>query len=240
MIIVQKFGGTSVGTVERIKNVARRCLATQRQGHKVAVIVSAMSGETNRLLGLAQQMHVEPDERELDVIASTGEQVSVGLLALAIHAEGGKAVSLLGHQIRVLTDSAFARARIRDVEGQAIEEAFAQNKIAVIAGFQGVDDAGNITTLGRGGSDTSAVAVAAALKADVCEIYTDVDGVYTADPNMVPGARKVERSATRRCWNWRRWAPKSCNPVGRVRDEERHSDSRPIEFQRQRRDVGCA
>ena len=193
MIIVQKFGGTSVGTVERIRNVARRCLATQRQGHKVAVIVSAMSGETNRLLGLAQQMHVEPDERELDVIASTGEQVSVGLLALAIHAEGGKAVSLLGHQIRVLTDSAFARARIRDVEGQAIEEAFAQNKIAVIAGFQGVDDAGNITTLGRGGSDTSAVAVAAALKADVCEIYTDVDGVYTADPNVVPNARKVDR-----------------------------------------------
>ena len=158
MIIVQKFGGTSVGTVERIRNVARRCLATQRQGHKVAVIVSAMSGETNRLLALAQQMHVEPDERELDVIASTGEQVSVGLLALAIHAEGGKAVSLLGHQIRVLTDSAFARARIRDVEVQAIDEAFAQGKIAVIAGFQGVDDAGNITTLGRGGSDTSAVA----------------------------------------------------------------------------------
>jgi aspartate kinase len=193
VLIVQKFGGTSVGSAERIKNVARRCLATQRQGHQVAVIVSAMSGETNRLLSLAQQMHSDPDERELDVIASTGEQVTVGLLALAIQAEGGKAMSLLGHQVPVLTDSAFARARIRDVESAAIKQAFGDGKIAVIAGFQGVDDDGNITTLGRGGSDTSAVAVAAALKADVCEIYTDVDGVYTADPNVVPNARKIPR-----------------------------------------------
>jgi aspartate kinase len=193
LLIVQKYGGTSVGTVDRIRNVARRCLATQRQGHKVVVIVSAMSGETNRLLGLAKQLTEIPDERELDVIASTGEQVTVGLLALAIHAEGGEAVSLLGHQVRILTDSAFARARIQDIDARAINAALDSGKIAVVAGFQGVDKGGNITTLGRGGSDTSAVAVAAALKADSCEIYTDVDGVYTADPNVVATARKVDR-----------------------------------------------
>jgi aspartate kinase len=193
VLIVQKFGGTSVGTIERIQAVARRCLATQRQGHKVAVVVSAMSGETNKLLALAHQINPEPNERELDVIASTGEQVTVGLLALAIQREGGQAVSLLGHQVKVRTDSAFARARIRDVDVHLITEAFDKGQIAVIAGFQGVDSAGNVTTLGRGGSDTSAVAVAAALKADVCEIYTDVDGVYTADPNVVPTARKVGR-----------------------------------------------
>jgi aspartate kinase len=193
MLVVQKFGGTSVGTVDRIRNVAKRCLATQRQGHDVVVIVSAMSGETNRLLKLAKQLSELPDERELDVIASTGEQVTVGLLALAIHAEGGRAVSLLGHQVRILTDSAFARARIQDIDARAITAALADKKIAVVAGFQGVDKDGNITTLGRGGSDTSAVAVAAALKADSCEIYTDVDGVYTADPNVVTNARKVER-----------------------------------------------
>ena len=193
MLIVQKYGGTSVGNIERIRNVARRCLATQRQGHDVVVIVSAMSGETNRLLGLAKQISDIPDERELDVIASTGEQVSVGLLALAIHAEGGKAVSLLGHQVRVLTDSAFARARIQEIDAHAITDALKDGKIAVVAGFQGIDEGGNITTLGRGGSDTTAVALAAALKADACEIYTDVDGVYTADPNVVTTARKVER-----------------------------------------------
>jgi len=190
---VQKYGGTSVGNVDRIKNVARRCLAAQRQGNDVVVIASAMSGETNRLLKLAKQISDLPDERELDVIASTGEQVSVGLLALAIQAEGGKAVSLLGHQVRILTDSAFARARIQDIDARAITLALKEGKIAVIAGFQGVDRDGNITTLGRGGSDTSAVAVAAALKADACEIFTDVDGVYTADPNVVTNARKVDR-----------------------------------------------
>jgi aspartate kinase len=193
LLIVQKYGGTSVGTIERIRAVARRCLASQRQGHKVVVIVSAMSGETNRLLALAKQVTEIPDERELDVIAATGEQVSVGLVALAIQAEGGKAVSLLGHQVRILTDSAHARARIQDIDARAIGDALDAGKIAVIAGFQGVDKSGNITTLGRGGSDTSGVAVAAALKADVCEIYTDVDGVYTADPNVVPTARKVSR-----------------------------------------------
>jgi aspartate kinase len=193
VLIVQKFGGTSVGSVERIQAVARRVLATQAKGHKVAVVVSAMSGETNRLLALAHQVCPEPSERELDVIASTGEQVTVGLLALAIQSLGGQAVSLLGHQVKVRTDSAFARARIRDVDVHLITEAFDKGRIAVIAGFQGVDDAGNVTTLGRGGSDTSAVAVAAALKADVCEIYTDVDGVYTTDPNVVPTARKIAR-----------------------------------------------
>ena len=193
MLIVQKYGGTSVGSVERIRNVARRCLATQRQGHRVAVIVSAMSGETNRLLALARQISPEPNERELDVVASTGEQVTVGLLALAIQAEGGNAFSLLGHQVKVLTDSAFSRARIRAVDARPLTDALDAGRIAVVAGFQGVDEAGNITTLGRGGSDTSAVAVAAALKADVCEIYTDVDGVYTADPNIVPNARKISR-----------------------------------------------
>jgi aspartate kinase len=193
LVIVQKYGGTSVGSVERIRNVARRVLATQRQGHDVVVVVSAMSGETNRLLGLAQQIATIPDERELDVIASTGEQVTVGLMALAIQAQGGRATSLLGHQVRILTDSAFARARIQDIDVQAIRRAFSAGKIAVIAGFQGVDKDGNITTLGRGGSDTSAVAVAAALKADSCEIYTDVDGVYTADPNVVRDARKIDR-----------------------------------------------
>jgi aspartate kinase len=193
LLIVQKYGGTSVGTIDRMRAVARRCLATQRQGHDVVVIVSAMSGETNRLLGLAKQLAEVPDERELDVIASTGEQVSVGLVALAIHAEGGKAVSLLGHQVRILTDSAFARARIQEIDAHAITDALKDGKIAVVAGFQGVDRSGNITTLGRGGSDTSGVAIAAALKADVCEIYTDVDGVYTADPNVVPTARKVGR-----------------------------------------------
>jgi aspartate kinase len=193
LLVVQKYGGTSVGTVERIRAVAKRCLATQRQGHDVVVVVSAMSGETNRLLGMAKQIAALPDERELDVIASTGEQVTVGLLALAIHAEGGEAVSLLGHQVRILTDSAFARARIQEIDARAITSALKAGKIAVIAGFQGVDKNGNITTLGRGGSDTSAVAVAAALKAESCEIYTDVDGVYTADPNIVRNARKVDR-----------------------------------------------
>lgn len=193
MLIVQKFGGTSVGSIDRIRNVARRVLATQTQGHDVVVVVSAMSGETNRLLGLAQQISKLPDERELDVVASTGEQVTVGLLALAIQAEGGRATSLLGHQVRILTDSAFARARIQDIDVRAIQSTLSGGKIAVVAGFQGVDKDGNITTLGRGGSDTSAVAVAAALKADVCEIYTDVDGVYTADPNVVRTARKIDR-----------------------------------------------
>src|SRR5688572_27125791 len=193
MLIVQKYGGTSVGSTERMMNVARRCLATQREGHDVAVVVSAMSGETNRLLKLVNEIHDDHNDREVDVIVSTGEQVSVGLVALAIRKLGGKARSFLGHQVKIQTDSSYARARILSIDAEPLRAAFAAGEIAVIAGFQGVDKGGNITTLGRGGSDTSGVAIAAALKADVCEIYTDVDGVYTADPNVVANARKVDR-----------------------------------------------
>jgi len=193
VLIVQKYGGTSVGSIDRMKNVAARCIATQRQGHQVAVVVSAMSGETNRLLELTRQLHEDPNDREVDVIISTGEQVSVGLVALAIRAAGGKARSFLGHQCKIVTDSSFARARIVSIDSQPIKDALAAGEIAVIAGFQGVDEKGNITTLGRGGSDTTGVAIAAALEADACEIYTDVDGVYTTDPNVVPTARKIDR-----------------------------------------------
>jgi aspartate kinase len=192
-LVVQKYGGTSVGSIDRIRNVARRALATQRAGHRVVVIVSAMSGETNRLLGLAHEIAKVPAAREMDALAATGEQVSAALTAIAIQTEGGKARSLLGHQVKVLTDDAFTKARIKTIEGSKIVETLDQGEIAVVAGFQGVDDKGNITTLGRGGSDTSAVAVAAAIAADECEIYTDVDGVYTTDPNICPSARKIAR-----------------------------------------------
>ena len=188
-----KFGGTSVGSIDRIRNVARRALAAQKAGNDVVLIVSAMSGETNRLLSLANQVTAVPHAREMDVIAATGEQVSAALTALAVQHEGGKARSLLGHQVRILTDAAFSKARIRSIDATAIRETLAKGEVAVVAGFQGVDDEGNITTLGRGGSDTSAVAVAAALGATVCEIYTDVDGVYTTDPNVCPTARKIDR-----------------------------------------------
>jgi aspartate kinase len=193
VLIVQKYGGTSVGSIDRMRNVAARCLATAREGHQVAVVVSAMSGETNRLLELTRQLHDDPNDREVDVIVSTGEQVSVGLVALAIRALGGKARSFLGHQCKIVTDSAFSRARIVSIDSKPIKDALGEGEIAVIAGFQGVDDKGSITTLGRGGSDTTGVAIAAALGADVCEIYTDVDGVYTTDPNVVPTARKIDR-----------------------------------------------
>jgi aspartate kinase len=192
-LVVQKYGGTSVGSLERIRNVAKRCLAAQRAGDDIVVIVSAMSGETNRLLGLAHQASAIPDAREMDAIAATGEQVAAALTAMAIQSEGGKARSLLGHQVKILTDGAFTKARIKAIEGSKIFETVKSGEIAVVAGFQGVDDHGNITTLGRGGSDTSAVAVAAAIGASACEIYTDVDGVYTTDPNVCPSARKIGR-----------------------------------------------
>ncbi len=192
-LVVQKYGGTSVGSLERIRNVALRAIATQRAGHRVVVIVSAMSGETNRLLKLAHDVAPVPDAREMDALAATGEQVSAALTAMAIQAAGGKARSLLGHQVKVLTDDAFTKARIKTIEDTKIFETVDRGEIAVVAGFQGVDDDGNITTLGRGGSDTSAVAVAAAINADECEIYTDVDGVYTTDPNVCPSAKKIER-----------------------------------------------
>jgi aspartate kinase len=191
-LIVQKFGGTSVGSIERIRSAAARALATQRAGNDVVMIVSAMAGETNRLLALAHEISPLPDAREMDALAATGEQVSSALTALAIQAQGGKARSFLGHQLKILTDSAFTKARIRAIDAQRLHDALEGGMIAVVAGFQGVDDAGNITTLGRGGSDTSAVAVAAAVGAE-CEIYTDVDGVYTTDPNICPTARKIER-----------------------------------------------
>jgi aspartate kinase len=192
-LVVQKFGGTSVGSIDRIRNVAKRAIAAQKEGHDVVVIVSAMSGETNRLLALAHEVVKVPDAREMDVIASTGEQVTSALLSMAIHAEGGQARSLLGHQVKILTDGAFTKARIKTIEGSKIFSTVKRGQIAVVAGFQGVDEHGDITTLGRGGSDTSAVAVAAAINADACEIYTDVDGVYTTDPNICPSARKIPK-----------------------------------------------
>jgi aspartate kinase len=192
-LIVQKFGGTSVGTPDRIKNVAARALATQAAGNDVVVIVSAMSGETNRLLKLASDLTSLPDSREVDALAATGEQVTAALTAIAIQAIGGKARSFLGHQLKVLTDNAFTKARIKAIDATRVMETIAAGTIAVVAGFQGVDEEGNITTLGRGGSDTSAVAIAAAIGASACEIYTDVDGVYTTDPNICKTARKIER-----------------------------------------------
>ncbi|HEY8069365.1 MAG TPA: aspartate kinase [Burkholderiales bacterium] len=191
-LIVQKFGGTSVGTIERIRNVAWRVAKWQAAGHRVVVVPSAMSGETNRLLSLAAGLQEHPDPRELDVVASTGEQVSVGLLSMALLALGVKARSYTGWQVKVLTDSAHTRARIIAIDEVNLRQDLENGCVAVVAGFQGVDKNGNITTLGRGGSDTSAVALAAALGADECQIYTDVDGVYTTDPRIVPGARRLK------------------------------------------------
>ncbi len=191
-LIVQKFGGTSVASTDRIKNVAKRVARWKAQGHDIIVVPSAMSGETNRLIALAKEISSSPDPRELDVIASTGEQVTIGLLAMAMHEEGLKAKSYTGPQVRVLTDSTFTKARILQIDDEKIRKDLADGNVVVVAGFQGADEDGNITTLGRGGSDTSAVALAAALKADECQIYTDVDGVYTTDPRVVPEARKLD------------------------------------------------
>jgi aspartate kinase len=190
-LIVQKYGGTSVGTAERIKNVARRVAKWKARGHDLIVVPSAMSGETNRLIGLAKEIQAQPDPRELDVIASTGEQVTIALLAMALNELGVKARSYTGAQVRVLTDSAFTKARIQSIDEQRLRADIAEGTVPVVAGFQGVDASGNVTTLGRGGSDTSAVALAAALKADECQIFTDVDGVYTTDPRIEPQARRL-------------------------------------------------
>ena len=192
-LVVQKYGGTSVGDIERIKNVATRVIRTQEQGHQVVVVVSAMAGETDRLIRLAQQITTTPDERELDVLVSTGEQVSIALLAIALKSMGFDAKSYLGFQIKIATDSAFGKARITSIDSEKILNDLKNGRIVVVAGFQGADESDNITTLGRGGSDTTGVAIAAALKADVCEIYTDVDGVYTTDPNICPKARKLSK-----------------------------------------------
>ena len=190
-LIVHKYGGTSMGSVERIKNVARRVAKWRAAGHQVVVVPSAMSGETNRLLGLAREITSMPNGRELDMIAATGEQASSGLLALALQAEGLDAISYAGWQVPVKTDSAYTKARITSIDDKRIRSDLDAGRVVVVTGFQGVDDHGHITTLGRGGSDTSAVAVAAALKADECLIYTDVDGVYTTDPRVEPDARRM-------------------------------------------------
>ncbi len=190
-LIVHKYGGTSMGSTERIRNVAKRVAKWVRAGHQLVVVPSAMSGETNRLLGLAKELSASPSARELDMIAATGEQVSSGLLAIALQAEGLESVSYAGWQVPIKTDSSFSKARIERIDDARVRADLAAGKVVVITGFQGVDPDGHITTLGRGGSDTSAVAVAAAMKADECLIYTDVDGVYTTDPRVVPEARRM-------------------------------------------------
>ncbi|MGH1486789.1 MAG: aspartate kinase [Cellvibrionaceae bacterium] len=192
-LLVQKFGGTSVGTVERIQAIADKLIASRQQGNDLVVVVSAMSGETNRLVGLAQEMQDTPDAREMDVLLSTGEQVTIALLCMALKARGCDSRSYTGTQVRILTDDAHTKARIQSIDEHNIRSDLSAGRIVVVAGFQGVDQDGNITTLGRGGSDTTGVALAAALNADECQIYTDVDGVYTTDPRVVSSARKLEQ-----------------------------------------------
>ena len=191
-LIVQKYGGTSVGSVDRIRNVAQRVAKFKMLGHQVVVVLSAMSGETNRLISLAKEIQKVPDARELDVLVSTGEQVTIALLAMALKDLGLKAKSYTGSQVRILTDDAFNKARILSIDEKNMRTDLDSGHVIVVAGFQGVDEKGNITTLGRGGSDTTGVALAAALKADECQIYTDVDGVYTTDPRIVPEARRLK------------------------------------------------
>src|SRR5512135_3465403 len=191
-LIVQKYGGTSMGSPDRIRNVARRVARWKAQGHQLVVVVSAMSGETNRLIALAKDVSPLPDPRELDVMVSTGEQVTIALLAMALKDLGLKARSYTGSQVRILTDNAYTKARILSIDEANMRRDLDSGHVVVVAGFQGVDEVGNITTLGRGGSDTTGVALAAALKADECQIYTDVDGVYTTDPRIVPEARKLD------------------------------------------------
>jgi aspartate kinase len=192
-LIVQKYGGTSMGGSERIRNVARRVARFHREGHQLVIVPSAIAGETNRLIALARELSADPDPRELDVVAATGEQVSIGLLAIALHELGVRARSYTGGQVKVLTDNAHTKARIVHIDDERIRKDLDEGTVVIVAGFQGVDRDGNITTLGRGGSDTSGVALAAALRADECQIYTDVDGVYTTDPRIVPEARRLDR-----------------------------------------------
>ncbi|MBN2373353.1 aspartate kinase [bacterium] len=192
-ILVQKYGGTSVGTIDRIKAVAERVIASYNEGHHVVVVVSAMSGQTDQLIAMAHKISNQPDEREMDMLMATGEQITIALLAMAIQERGYPAVSMTGFQANIITDKAHTKARIMDIPTEKLKNELEKGKIVIVAGFQGVTETGDITTLGRGGSDTSAVALAAVLKADVCEIYTDVDGVFTTDPNVVPEARKIDR-----------------------------------------------
>jgi aspartate kinase len=190
--MVQKYGGTSVGNIEKIRNVAARVLESYQQGHKMVVVLSAMSGQTDSLIKLAHQMCEDPDPRELDVLLATGEQVSIALFTMAVKSMGYDARSLLGFQVGIRTDQIYGKARIQEIDTKRLFDELEKNRIVTVAGFQGLDEDGNITTLGRGGSDTTAVALAAALKADVCEIFTDVKGVYSADPNVCPKARKMD------------------------------------------------
>ena len=192
-LIVQKYGGTSVGTPERIEAVAEKVVAYRDQGHQLVVVVSAMSGETNRLVELADRISHRPVPRELDVLLSTGEQVTIALLSMALEKRGCPARSYTGAQVHILTDNAHNKARIQDIDAEQVGADLSMGRVVVVAGFQGVDEDGNITTLGRGGSDTTAVALAAALKADECQIFTDVDGVYTTDPRVEPDARRLDR-----------------------------------------------
>lgn len=192
-LLVQKFGGTSVGTTERIEAVADKVARFRKEGHEVVVVVSAMSGETNRLIGLANSIMEEPTPREMDVLVSTGEQVTIALLSMALQKRQCEARSYTGSQVRIVTDSTHTKARIKQIDEQRMREDLDAGRVVVVAGFQGIDECGNITTLGRGGSDTTAVALAAALKADECQIYTDVDGVYTTDPRVVDSARRLDR-----------------------------------------------
>jgi len=191
-LIVQKFGGTSVANVEKIRNVAQRVIEYRKEGHDMVIVLSAMAGQTDGLIQLAHEITTEPDLREMDVLVSTGEQVSVALFAMAVRSLGYEASSLLGFQVAIRTNQLYGKARIQEIDTRRISQELAKGRITAVAGFQGLDENGNITTLGRGGSDTTAVALAAALKADVCEIFTDVDGVYTTDPHVCPKARKLD------------------------------------------------
>ena len=239
-LIVQKYGGTSVGNIERIRNVAKRVVATLDAGHRVAVVVSAMAGETNALVALAREVGGEhPHPREYDALVSTGEQKTIALLAMAIHSLGREARSFTGAQVGMRTDTAHTRARIESIDTPRILEVLDRGAVAVIAGFQGVDDEGNMTTLGRGGSDTSAVAVAAALGADVCEIYTDVDGVYTTDPNLVPEARKLDRISYDEMIEMASLGAKVLrSALGALRHALRRANPRALVVQRSRRHLG--
>jgi aspartate kinase len=235
-LIVQKYGGTSVGSIERIRNVAERVAKFKMLGHQVVVVLSAMSGETNRLIGLAKEIQKEPDPRELDVLISTGEQVTIGLLAIALHDLGLKAKSFTGWQVPITTDNAHTKARIEHIDDKAMRAALDSGHVVVVAGFQGIDAEGNITTLGRGGSDTTGVALAAALHADECQIYTDVDGVYTTDPRVVPEARKLDTITFEEMLELASLGLQgAANPLGRIRRQIQGQIARAFQLRRRRR-----
>ena len=232
MLIVQKYGGTSVGSIERIKAVAERVAKAKRQGHGVVVIVSAMSGETDKLIGLANSLSQNPEGREMDLLLSSGERTSAALTAIAINESGFRSMSFTGRQVGILTNEVHTQAKIERITAEQVKKALAKGIIPVIAGFQGITETSEVTTLGRGGSDLTAVAIAAALKADLCEIYTDVDGVYTTDPNIVPEAKKLDKVSYEEMLETsksrREGAP---DEVCRVRKKIRCSCCGQVEFQ---------